>query len=547
MTLTKCCCALLAGLVLLCSQTVGGAQLPKDSKENGGSLGSKTPKVAPAHRTGFSAVAPYLNADGAMLSFYDTRELVAGGEAIVSLINNAILQSARQDEGAKLGAKIISLIYESSGVKALAAVGSSSVPRGNELHFNRKYIARATGDHKPGFLWNALTEKTGPLTGLDLLPATTAWAAFGNVNFAYLDSLVAQISGEAGGAEAMKNFKQKLEAVGVKWEEVLASLDDEVGVVLLLDPKRSIRVPAGQSVLKLPHPSGGVILRTKNNYIYERISKLGGPNGPQEEEIQGCKLLSQAVSNPVVPDLAPTIALVDKYLVLGSSRDFPLQVAATLRGKTPGVRGSAEFKSLSQDVPLEGSAFSFSSKVFSDTIRQLVDEALSAVPGNAQREMLKQTYMAFLAGMAPQPSFTVLQRVDADWLVTSNGPQDIPLGVTTNAATIGMLGGIAVPNFLRARARSQATQILEDARTLDAAVDQYAIENNLQPGSPVSFKDVAPYLNKNSRLAQSGGKDVFGRAFIIKPVDQGIRIHPETIQQVDKQVVSPDFFKPYAD
>ena len=45
-------------------------------------------------------------------------------------------------------------------------------------------------------------------------------------------------------------------------------------------------------------------------------------------------------------------------------------------------------------------------------------------------------------------------------------------------AIIALLASIAVPNFLRARKRSQATRILEDLRILDSAGDQYAIETN---------------------------------------------------------------------
>ncbi len=45
-------------------------------------------------------------------------------------------------------------------------------------------------------------------------------------------------------------------------------------------------------------------------------------------------------------------------------------------------------------------------------------------------------------------------------------------------AIIALLAAIAVPNFLRARKRSQATRILEDLRILDSATDQYAIETN---------------------------------------------------------------------
>jgi hypothetical protein len=176
-----------------------------------------------------------------------------------------------------------------------------------------------------------------------------------------------------------------------------------------------------------------------------------------------------------------------------------------------------------------------------------LDQAIAAVPGNAQPDTIKQMSKTLMMGFLPAPSFTVYQRIGADWLVTANGPQDSPLGPTASAGTVAMLSAIAVPNFIRARARSQAVQVLEGARILDAAVDQYAIENNIKPGTPVGFKDVAPYLRKDSQLALSGGKDLFGHPYIFKPVDGGIRIHPETIQQLDKTVAPADFFKPYVD
>ena len=44
-------------------------------------------------------------------------------------------------------------------------------------------------------------------------------------------------------------------------------------------------------------------------------------------------------------------------------------------------------------------------------------------------------------------------------------------------AIIALLAAIAVPSFLRARKRSQATATLETLRMIDGAKDQYALEN----------------------------------------------------------------------
>jgi prepilin-type N-terminal cleavage/methylation domain-containing protein len=77
-------------------------------------------------------------------------------------------------------------------------------------------------------------------------------------------------------------------------------------------------------------------------------------------------------------------------------------------------------------------------------------------------------------------------------------------------AIIALLAAIAVPNFLRARKRSQATRVLEDLRLIDAAVDQYAIEANLVGGAVVPWAKVQGYLKVGSKLYNSNHTDLLG-------------------------------------
>lgn len=80
-------------------------------------------------------------------------------------------------------------------------------------------------------------------------------------------------------------------------------------------------------------------------------------------------------------------------------------------------------------------------------------------------------------------------------------------------AIIALLAAIAVPNFLRARKRSQATRILEDLRIIDSAIDQYAIENNKGGGADVNWTDVKAYLKTGSVIYNSLGKDLLGNFY----------------------------------
>ena len=78
-------------------------------------------------------------------------------------------------------------------------------------------------------------------------------------------------------------------------------------------------------------------------------------------------------------------------------------------------------------------------------------------------------------------------------------------------AIIGLLAAIAVPSFVRARLRAQATTILNECRMVDAAKDQYAVENNKSGTSTVNWADLTPYLKAGSRLASTAtGLDSLG-------------------------------------
>ena len=85
-------------------------------------------------------------------------------------------------------------------------------------------------------------------------------------------------------------------------------------------------------------------------------------------------------------------------------------------------------------------------------------------------------------------------------------------------AIIALLAAIAVPGFLRARKRSQATKILNDLRMIDAAVDQYAIETNRGTGSTVPITDWTAYL-KSGTVLYNTGNDLFGNAYGAQKVD----------------------------
>jgi prepilin-type N-terminal cleavage/methylation domain-containing protein len=110
-------------------------------------------------------------------------------------------------------------------------------------------------------------------------------------------------------------------------------------------------------------------------------------------------------------------------------------------------------------------------------------------------------------------------------------------------AIIALLAAIAVPGFLRARKRSQASRILNDLRMIDSAVDQYAIETNRKTGDTVGTADWTNYVKKGSLLYNSGNS-ILGTAYGSQTVDTIPQVPPADYT-VLSDVASTGFWSPY--
>ncbi|MDQ6808285.1 MAG: prepilin-type N-terminal cleavage/methylation domain-containing protein [Verrucomicrobiota bacterium] len=110
-------------------------------------------------------------------------------------------------------------------------------------------------------------------------------------------------------------------------------------------------------------------------------------------------------------------------------------------------------------------------------------------------------------------------------------------------AIIALLAAIAVPGFLRARKRSQASKIINDLRLIDAAVDQYAIENAKSSGSSVNVADWTNYLKKDTNLYATG-KDLLGNDYGVQTVDSLPKV-PQAAYDALSDVANASFWSPY--
>ncbi|HTY86170.1 MAG TPA: type II secretion system protein [Candidatus Acidoferrum sp.] len=67
-------------------------------------------------------------------------------------------------------------------------------------------------------------------------------------------------------------------------------------------------------------------------------------------------------------------------------------------------------------------------------------------------------------------------------------------------AIIGMLAAVAIPNYVKARATSQANACINNLRQIDAAANQFALEQHKRTGQPIDYPtDLTPYIRLNAQ------------------------------------------------
>ncbi len=97
-------------------------------------------------------------------------------------------------------------------------------------------------------------------------------------------------------------------------------------------------------------------------------------------------------------------------------------------------------------------------------------------------------------------------------------------------AIIALLAAIAVPGFIRARKRSQATTILNDARVIGNAIDQYAVENTQLGLNTFTSSQLKDFFKPASRQYVQAGAgntftDIMGNNYSYSSYDGGIQVN----------------------
>ncbi len=71
-------------------------------------------------------------------------------------------------------------------------------------------------------------------------------------------------------------------------------------------------------------------------------------------------------------------------------------------------------------------------------------------------------------------------------------------------AIIGLLAAIAIPNFIKAREKSQTSVCISNLKEIDGAKEQFATEQHKKTGDAVQMSELVPEYIKTEPICPSG-------------------------------------------
>ncbi len=471
--------------------------------------------VTSAEKNSFNEVTSHLDTGGNLYLYLGTAQWLDGLSGKAASWRGSLGQLPNmkdEDRDNMLHAfDLVTNLIKDSGFEDVSGFGMSSVAI-EKGFYRTKIVLHHYPGHGDGLLWTAFGAQPHKLDGIDLLPTTTAFAAFGDTDLQQLWSFVekeltqAEIPNAADGLQKIKDGFEK--GTGLKLDDTLASLGGEYGIIITLNDDKIVEFPGGPGgTLKFPEPGILLAMKVKDDLIFDRLetamksSKLA----MTQTDKDGLKMRTVAVPIPIPVTLRPSIARSGDYLFLATSDTLIEQALAVKNGKEPGLKSTDEFKKLQQNVPDQGNRFAFVSKRFGQTMldlqEQVVDRAGMNNPGAAP-------LMRKLSALnPPADAFSVAANTSEGWMATMNGSDDgAKLALMPMVVVPAVGAGMLLPALAKAKAKAQGIACQNNRRQLQLAKQMWAQDKSKSGQDTPTWDDLKPYLGGASIKCPSDGE-----------------------------------------
>jgi hypothetical protein len=511
-------CLGLAALFAGCQKKEGATPTAAPTTGGGGGGGGE---IVSAEKNSFDEVTAKLNKGGSLYLYLSTEQALSGLSKAMEQWSNTLSSLPMAAAGGKdaiaKGFEVATALVKDSGIEHISGFGASSIAREKGFYYSKVVIHHYAGQND-GFIWSLFGKAPHALKELDLLPESTAFASYSDLDVPLVWKTIQTEVARLHLPEVDKQmaafpglFKAR---TGVGLDDLLGSLGGGYGVILTIDDSKLVTLPIPNNPMEIPEPALAIYAKVKSDVIFNRVDQLLAGN-PMVVKSNGAGVKSRTMKIPLpLPiELTPTIARSGDYLFLTSSEGLLKEILDVEAGKRTGFKSTAEFKRLSQGIPLEGNNFSVVSEKLGRTLSKAAQGALSsqtaALGSQAEtlRNMLGTNQGAFL--------FSVGVNGPEGWEGFANGNKSANvMFIPAAVGVVGMISAIAIPNFVRARSTSQENACINNLRMIQGAKQQWALDHNKQSTDTPTMDDLRPYMGRGPKgefpVCPAGGEYIIG-------------------------------------
>jgi hypothetical protein len=417
----------------------------------------------------------------------------------------------------------IRLIFR-SGLQRVKAFGLSSREIEPGLFLNKTYTYLPD---RAGFLWDSFAKAPHNFPFIKMLPENTEGFTFFDFNLAMLWDAISQVS---VGTEIPENpkwqrhFAQQVQAfTGMSLEDSLGSLGDQVGLLVTLDPKSTVKIPLGNEQYEMPEPAAALVWTVKNEKLFDRLDALFTMN-PKVQKIDQPDVRMRVLEGvEEMPYLTPTMARFGDYLILSSSEKLVRGMIAADSGKTQGLRTSPEFARLSGGLAKEGNAVAYVGQRLQKTLAEL--QVKISQLREADNPLLDAMSVKFAGLSADAATYVVAGATGDGWFTSGKATKDVNevLGEAL-AIPAYYLAVTSIEETKRARENEKLSKIKQNLAALRAAKEEAISQKNLQEGQLLTRQDIEEYMTEwpTSLVGETYEVGIVGQPpYATAPVDLG--------------------------
>ena len=397
--------------------------------------GSPTPVSSPtviasaSPKTAYSIVTSQLDTDGGLYYYCEIDKILAQITKGITAARDATVLSGKltpeQSAKTKQQFDLALQLLTSSGLSGLQAIGGSSKQESAASYLTK---SAAFAPAPTGFLWSTLCKQPRSFDVIDFIPANTEAFAFSDFDLSALwstlekDLTASQIPGAVQFAQEFP--KQVAGATGMQLSEILASLGDQAGYIVTLDPNSKVQIPTAGGEQEISEPAAAILWKVRDEKLFNMLEALEELSQDVEKADEPDLKLRIVNMTGSVPYLRPTLARFADYLVIASNDKLVRALRDTKGGKVPGLKTRTDFATISKGLPDHGSSLQYVSKQFQSSYYALEEKQLASSNPNDLSPVSAAGLKSLATFMRDYESYSVLSRTDTGFISLVRGNKD---------------------------------------------------------------------------------------------------------------------------